>query len=236
MNAIEVHVQLVFICCVIATCGFLFFGVKLAVKKSILPTVILIGLVLWIAFIGSFFFSGFFLNFESRPPRVVMFVAPIIIFIATLFILPRSRAFIARMPIATLTHIHLVRIPVEIVLWWLFQAGKVPEAITYEGANFDILVGITAPFAAIFLLGEKNRHTIGAIAWNLISLALLANVVIRAVAATPYFMDGNAAAGTINLAMFYYPFIYLPMFIVPAVLFAHLASLYQLIYIPQDKY
>lgn len=236
MDDIEAHVPLVFICCIIATFGFLFFGVKLAAKKSNLPTILLIGLIFWIALIGALSFSGFFLNFESRPPRVALVVAPALMFIATLFILPRSRDFIRRMPIATLTHIHLVRIPVEIVLWWLFIAGTVPEAITFEGTNYDILVGITAPFAAIFLLGKKNRHTIAAIIWNLLSLGLLANVVVRAVAATPYFMDSSAAIGSINLAMFYYPFIYLPLFIVPAVLFAHLASLYQLIFVPQDKY
>lgn len=236
MNTIEIHIQLVFVFCIVATFGFLYFGVKLAIKRSSLPTFVLFGLTLWIGLIAVTTYSGFFLNFDSRPPRFAILAAPAMLFIFILFMIPRSRAFIARMPISTLTHIHLVRIPVEIVLWWLYLAETLPKSITFEGANYDILAGITAPFAAIFLVGKRNRNNIAAIIWNLIALGLLANVVVRAVAATPYFMDTNSSSEMVNIAMFYYPFIYLPLFIVPAVLFAHCASLYQLIFIPKEEY
>ncbi len=232
MTPIETHVQLVFIGCIIAAFGFLYFGVKLSVKKSNLPTLVLFGLLGWIAIVGIFAYSGFFQDFTSRPPRMVMFAFVAVAFILGLFLVPRSRAYIGRIPITVLTHVHLIRIPVEIVLWWLFLAGTVPETITFEGSNFDILSGITAPFVAFFLLGRKNQSRVGAIVWNLAALALLVNVVARAIAATPYFESG----GTPNVAVFYTPFIYLPLFVVPAVFFAHLASLYQLIFIPQEKY
>lgn len=181
MVSIDTHVQLVFIGCIIAAFGFLFFAVKFAVKKSNLPTILLFGLILWIGTIAALTFSGFFLDFDSRPPRFVFLAAPAIVFIFTLFIFPRSRDFIGQMPITTLTHIHIIRIPVEIVLWWLFLAGTVPEAITFEGVNYDILAGITAPFVALFLLGKRRKSNLPALIWNLIALGLLINVVIRAV-------------------------------------------------------
>jgi hypothetical protein len=234
MPPIDLHVKLVFIACVIASFGFLYYSVKFSVRKSNLPTIVLFGLLFWIALIGGLTYSDFFSDFNSRPPRLMLFAMMAMTFIIALFVVPRSRAFINRIPIATITHIHIIRIPVEIVLWWLFLAGAVPETITFEGTNYDIVSGITAPFVALFLVGKKNQSRIGAILWNFAALGLLLNVVFRAVAATPYFNDGLSS--TLNVAMFYYPFIYLPLFVVPAVFFAHLASLYQLIFIPQERY
>jgi len=60
------------------------------------------------------------------------------------------------MSLTTLTYVHIVRIPVEIVLWWSFLKGRIPVAITFEGMNFDILSGISAPFTALFLLEKKS--------------------------------------------------------------------------------
>ena len=43
-----------------------------------------------------------------------------------------------------------MRVGVEVVLFWLFIKRVVPESMTFEGRNFDIISGITAPFVAYF--------------------------------------------------------------------------------------
>ncbi|WP_258104272.1 hypothetical protein [Marinoscillum sp. MHG1-6] len=226
MNDIPNHIGLIFIACVIATFGFIYFGVRFSTKKSYLPTLVLTLISFWLLIIGVVTVNGYFLNFDSIPPRLMVFAAINLLIIILLFSLPRSRNFISQIPITTLTHIHIIRVPVEIVLWWLFLEHLVPQELTYEGANFDIISGITAPFAAIFLVGKKRQNRLWAVLWNVAALGLLINIVSRAIMNTPYFISPTAELP--NLAVFYFPFVYLPLFVVPAVLFAHLTSLYQL--------
>lgn len=113
------------------------------------------------------------------------------------------------------------------VLWWLANEGMLDHKLTFEGSNFDILIGITAPFAAIFMLGLKSRSRFAAIVWNFIGILMLINIVTMAVRATPYFYDATVFTQP-NMVVFYFPFIWLPGFVVPAVLFSHATALYQL--------
>jgi len=121
-----------------------------------------------------------------------------------------------------------VRVPVEIVLWWLAGFSVLPELMTFEGLNYDILAGISAPFVAIFMVGLRSKTEIGAVIWNIIGLLLLINIVVHALLSAPFLFQ-TMAFDQPNIAVFYFPFIYLPSFIVPVVLFAHLASLAKLL-------
>ena len=230
MTDLPGYIGLLFIGVVVATVSFLYFILDHATKRkegktrSFIITAILIADIILISILAM---KGFFLDFQSMPPKLFLFVIPMVLAILVVLAIPNVRAFLIAMPIASLTYIHIIRIPVEIVLWWLFKHGAVPEAMTFEGINYDILTGITAPFAAIFLVGQKINHRVGAIIWNFAGLILLFNVVIRAIMATPYFYDATLFE-TPNAAVFYFPFVLLPTFVVPAVLFCHLVSLVKL--------
>jgi hypothetical protein len=145
-----------------------------------------------------------------------------------LFLLPRGRAFINGWNARWLTYLHLVRIPVEIVLFWLFLQKQVPQLMTFEGRNFDILSGLTAP--AIAYLGCKQlkwgRRLL--LAWNCICLALLINIVVHAVLSAPFAFQQFAFEQP-NVAILYFPFIWLPGFIVPVVLLSHLVVIRKLL-------
>ncbi len=113
------------------------------------------------------------------------------------------------------------------VLYWLFIGGLVPEVMTFEGRNFDIVSGLTAPFA--YWLGFRRGRTNLAllIAWNIFALLLLINIVGTAIAAFPGPMQ-QIAFEQPNRGILYFPFAWLPGIIVPIVLFSHLAALWQL--------
>ena len=132
-------------------------------------------------------------------------------------------------PITTLHYLHIIRVPVEMVLFWLSIELVVPKIMTFEGANFDIISGISAPFAAVFMVGTRSKTKTGAVIWNLLALALLANIVFIAISHTPYFYTATTEVPA-NLAVFFFPYLLLPCFVVPAVLFAHLVSLNQLLF------
>ena len=136
-------------------------------------------------------------------------------------------SFIERLSLRTLTLLHVVRIPVEIVLLWLSLAGQVPRVMTFEGRNFDILSGILAPIVYLiaFRGGEVKRGLL--IAYNIFGLVMLANIVTIAILALPSPMQ-QIAFDQPNRAVLYFPYIWLPTIIVPIVLFSHLAALWKL--------
>ncbi len=121
-----------------------------------------------------------------------------------------------------------MRIPVEIVLFWLFQNKAIPELITFEGRNFDIIAGITAAIIAYFGFTKQTINRNILLIWNFICLGLLINIVVNALFSAPSPIQKFAFEQP-NIAILNFPFCWLPTFIVPIVLFGHLASIRQLL-------
>jgi hypothetical protein len=221
------YISITFILTTFLTVGILFYAVKQTVFNT-LPARILVFLVaFWLLFEAVLALGGFY-QAITVPPRVFAFgVLPVLLLIVIYFIFFR-RNFIESLPLKTLTILHIVRIPVELVLFWLFQQALVPRAMTFEGSNFDILSGITAPivYFIAFRGGKINRSVL--IVWNVFALLLLFNIVITAALSFPGPLQ-RIAFDQPNIGVMYFPFIWLPTVIVPVVLFCHLASLWKLL-------
>lgn len=227
MEPLPAYVSTVFILTTFAAVGFLIHAIK-SVGTDRLPSQILIFVLpLWIFFQAALSLGGFYKETNSLPPRLLLFgVGPALLLVIAFFLFFRS-SFIEKLPLRTITLLHIVRIPVEIGLFWLFNAGQIPKVMTFEGRNFDILSGFLAAivFFAAFRGNKPNRWML--IAFNLVGLALLINIVGTAVAALPSPMQAIAFDQP-NRAVLYFPYIWLPTMIVPIVLFAHLAALWKL--------
>lgn len=212
---------------------FLFYGsVKssaISSTKSLSTKVLLTG-ILWLVIQALLAFNSVYnSNTDSLPPKIVAFgIFPIFLLIGLLFITKKGKQFIDSLPLVNITYIHIVRIPVELVLFWLFINKTVPELMTFEGRNFDILSGISAPLIAYFgfTKGKLKKKLI--LIWNFICLGLLFNIVIHAVLAAPFPFQ-QIAFDQPNIAVLNFPFVWLPTFIVPVVLLSHLASIRQLL-------
>ena len=234
MSDLPVYIYVVFFISLITVILFItsafFFGIgKNRKSRNILMKYFLGLIFLWMFGIWLLTLNSFFLDFSARPIRVIFITLPPALTILILFSQRRGRALIKNMPLVSLTYIHLVRVPIELVLWWLSRYGLLPSALTFEGQNFDILAGVSAPFVAIFLIGKHKKQKIGAILWNLAGLMLVVNILFHGVRTTPYFW--NVSISDIpNQAVLHFPFILLPAIIVPIVIFSHLASIYQLIF------
>jgi hypothetical protein len=127
-----------------------------------------------------------------------------------------------------MTLLHIVRIPVEIVLFWLFLYKVVPELMTFSDRNLDILSGLTAPLVYYFGFSKRRLNPKLMLSWNIICLGLLINIVVHAIFAAPFPFQ-QLAFDQPNIAVLYFPFVWLPCCIVPLVFFSHLASIRQLI-------
>jgi hypothetical protein len=136
----------------------------------------------------------------------------------------------AHLPLADLTAISVVRVGVEIGLYGLVTARLVPELMTFSGLNFDILAGLTAPVVASLWRNQRVGR-VGLITWNVVALALLAIIVMLALLSAPSPVQ-QLAFEQPNVGVLRFPFVWLPTFVVPVVLFSHIASLYQLLRYP----
>lgn len=179
--------------------------------------VILLALLIFQGFLS---FNGFY----QVPLRIPVLVMPSLLIIFILFSGKFSNKWLPTVSLPWLTALHTIRIPVEMVLFWLYKEKQIPVNMTFEGWNYDILSGITAlPMLWISLSNSsiKKKFLLG---WNFICLGLLLTIVTIAVlsAKLPIQQWGFDQP---NVAIQHFPFAWLPSVIVPIVLMAHLTSI-----------
>ena len=172
--------------------------------------------------------SGFYQHITAMPPRILLFgVLPTLVFIIVLFNTKGGRKALDALDLRTLTWLHTVRIPVEIVLWLLVHRQLLSPSMSVGGTNFDVISGLTAPLVATvaFRKGTVLKRLL--MIWNVVCLLLLLNVVITAALAIPSPMQQHSFDQP-NVAVFHFPFNLLPAVVVPVVLLSHLVAMRQL--------
>lgn len=219
--ATPLYVDVIFIITTLITVSIFFY----AAGRS---TITLLVLFAWVALQAIIGFNGFYEITNTLPPRFILMVLPPLLAIAVLFITKKGRKYIDGLNEKLLTYLHTVRIAVEMVLFWLFKTKLVPEMITFEGRNFDIFSGITAPLIAYFGYDRKKLSKTILIIWNFICLGLVLNVVIHAALSVPSILQ-QLNFDQPNVAILTFPFVWLPSCIVPIVIFSHLVCIRQLI-------
>ncbi len=181
-------------------------------------------ILVWTLLQGLLGLSGFYLNPHRFPPPISLLLFPPLLIIIILFVTNGGRHFLDQLNPAILTRLHVVRIPVEIVLYMLYLDHQVPEIMTFAGGNYDIISGLSAPFIYYYGFVKKSLGRRALLGWNFISLGLLLNIVVRAVLSTPSPFQ-KLAFNQPNIAMLHFPYNWLPSLIVPLVLFSHLVSI-----------
>ena len=196
------------------------------VRAAERPAYTVLGLAGWLAFSAVLAASGWVAGFAARPPHFFVYMLPTLA--ATLALaFSRVGASVAdRLGFGALIGFHAFRAPVEWVLFALHRDGVVPVQMSFEGWNFDVLTGLSAPLVG-WLAAQGRIGRRGLLAWNCAGLALLANIVGIAVLSTPtpLRMFWNEPANTFIAG---WPWLWLPGFLVPAALFGHLVSLRKL--------
>ncbi len=196
-----------------------------ATKSS---NIFLLIISVWIVLQSILSLSGFYRSTNKFPPRFPFLLLPPIIFITTLFNTKKGKHFIDRLNIKTLSILHIIRIPVELVLFWLFMYKSVPQLMTFEGRNFDIFSGLSAPVIYYFGFVKNKLSNKILVAWNFICLGLVVNIAVYGLLSAPTPFQQFAFRQP-NIAIQYFPFVLLPSVIVPLVIFSHLVSIRQLL-------
>lgn len=212
MQQVPIYISIVF---VLTT----FYAIFMFWKASNYSRLVLTILVSWLVVQGGISLTLFYTDTSSLPPRFLLLILPAFAVIAIIFLTGKGRKLIAELDDQSLILLNTVRIPVEIVLFWLFTYKAIPQVMTFEGTNFDILAGLSAP--VIWYLYRKGISNNILLAWNIAGLVLLANIIATAILAAPTPFQQLAHTQP-NIAVMYFPFVWLPCCVVPLVLFSHL--------------
>jgi hypothetical protein len=178
----------------------------------------------WITLQSLVSFSGFY-TIPGRPPRFLLLTLPPFLLGILYSITPKGRIFFSTLDVRTLTLLQSIRVLVELVLFSLALHHMMPKAMTFEGKNFDILTGLSAPFIYYFGFVRKTMATRWIILWNWMGIGLLLVVVSIALSSLA---AARAVPGLSPLAIQQFPWSLLPGFLVPIVFFAHVGSLRRL--------
>ena len=189
---------------------------------------VLTAILVWIILQSALGLNGFYKVTGSTPPRFMLLIGPGLLLALLLVVTTPGKKILDGLDIQSLTLLHTARLPIEIVLYFVFSAGLIPRLMTFEGYNFDILSGISAFLVYYFVFVSKCAGKRLLLAWNVACLLLLINIITIAIlsAKTPF---QQLAFDQPNVGVNFFPMVILPAFIVPIVLISHLAAIRQLL-------
>lgn len=187
-------------------------------KKSYVIVLSIWFLVQYIAGKLGFFLTGV----GELPPKIMFVVLPNFIFLLYLAFSDRGKDFALRFGLVMLTTLQSFRIILEIILWQLAEHRLLPIEMSFEGRNFDIIIGLSAPVIA-YMISKGKISKQGIIVWNAAGLLIITNVVVHGMLSVP----GIEAIQTSipNFIVSYAPFNLLPGVLVPIAYMLHILSL-----------
>ncbi|MEO1486542.1 MAG: hypothetical protein AAFU57_12395 [Bacteroidota bacterium] len=187
------------------------------------PLKVTLGIVLWCIAHSVLALNGFYQITDTIPPRFGWVLVPSMLLII-FGLLPKQQKWVLEKRNTVIsTFLHTVRLPVEIVLFGLFVNQMIPELMTFEGRNFDILMGITAPIVGYLLLKRRISKKV-LLAWNIVGLFLVTFIEVNGIlsAELPF---QQFAFDQPNRGISYFPYVLLPATIVPIVIWTHLSDI-----------
>jgi hypothetical protein len=189
-------------------------------------SIYMFGLFAWLLYVGLISYFGVVRNTAMRPAGVAFLFLPLIVFFVIVIARAKSPAMerlAFASPLWLILSIQTFRVGVELFLHQLWVEGFIPRMLTFAGANVDIYVGATAPVAAwLATRGQSGLKIV--LAWNVLGILALANIVARAVLTAPGPFN-LIHAETPNRMIGTFPFTFIPGFFVPLALLLHILAL-----------
>ncbi|MEM1137255.1 MAG: hypothetical protein AAGI07_15560, partial [Bacteroidota bacterium] len=117
------------------------------------------------------------------------------------------------------------RIFVELLIYATYLKGIFPQRATFEGLNFDILVGISAIFMSIGISKSLVKKR-GVLIWNVAAMCILLLTVYSFIY-TYYFT--NFVDSGMGYKFVEFPYILLGSVLLPIAIFLHIFSIKQVL-------
>lgn len=185
-------------------------------KQSTLP--MLLG---WSILISVLAYFGVYQYKEGEVfSRFIFVLLPITLFIVYLV---KNKSFYKNRNLRWSTAVHIVRFPVELLLFQLAIRELLPMEMTYEGWNFDIIPGITSMLLLLWIkFGKINKKVL--LGWNILGLIFILFILTNGILSQELLFE-RFGYSVPNLAIPYFPFILLAGVIVPIVIYTHITDI-----------
>ncbi|WP_299123408.1 hypothetical protein [uncultured Tenacibaculum sp.] len=179
----------------------------------------------WIVLISILSYIGIYhFQEEDSVSRFGLIIIPTTVFIMYLL---RTKTVYNNRDIRWSTALHIVRFPIELLLFQLAIREWLPMEMTYKGWNFDIIPGITAILLVVWMHYKTiNRQLL--IGWNIIGVCLVLFVFINGVLSQEMLYQRYGYAVP-NRGIAYFPIILLAGVIVPVVVYTHISDIILLV-------
>lgn len=194
-------------------------------KSNKLKRVTLPIILIWSVFICVMSYFGIYHYQEGDfYSRFIFVLAPSIIFIIYLL---RDKSFYESRDFRWSTAIHVVRFPVELLLYQLAIREWLPIEMTYKGLNFDIIPGLTAIVLVIYMNYKQiNKKLL--LGWNIIGLFLILFILTNGFLSQELLYQ-KFGYSIPNRGIAYSPIVLLAGVIVPMVIYTHISDIILLI-------
>jgi len=207
-----------FVAIVGAVLGMLALGLVRAQQPR--PWAVVVAVAIWMGFTAALAGSGVLVR--GLPTSLFPFMgASMLAAVALAFSSVGTR--LASLPLVALVGFQGFRLPLEVVLHRLHGEGVIPVTMTWSGRNLDVIAGALALAAIPALRSEamKRWHRPVAMAFNLLGLTLLLNVMVTAVLSSPVPVRRFFADPPLQLA-FHVPWVWIVPICVAGALCCHL--------------
>lgn len=220
-------IALTLVMAVLLVSGISSAALKTMTKKDAtrLTLKVLVSILAWLTYVAVVSVSGI-LQTASLPPKIpLLLVFPLFTFIAIVVRTNTFRKLLAATPGHYLIYPQVFRVAVELLLLALFRKGLVPEAATFEGYNFEIVVATTALATGYIALNKKTSQYHYIRLWNICGLTTL-TIVVFIFMSTAYFPSIYNHPEKLDIVAFgTFPNTLLAGFLMPLAVFLHIASL-----------
>jgi len=186
-------------------------------------------LAVWLAFTLSASALHLFVNAPGKPPAAfgLAVLTPVVVFLLWFASSHGFREFVLALDARAVTLVHGVRIA-GIVFLALGIYKILPEYFALAAGWGDIIIGATAPFAALWLANPAHRKSF--IFWQFLGIADLVNALTLGTLSG--FIDPH---GIPTAPMTVLPMSYITTFAVPVFLMLHIISIAQARRWPQTR-
>jgi hypothetical protein len=218
IETISVWVEILFIIIFLITLLFFYLSNGKPIKLVVL-------ICAWALAQSGLALSGFYLD-QSSFPRFILVLLPVFLFTGYGLLPQNITWMLNKRDVRLSTFLHSVRLPIEIILFELYLNKMIPQLMTFEGRDFDIFVGITAPIVGYLCLKKRISNT-KLIIWNVIGVFFVCFILINGILSSELPFQQFAFEQP-NRAVNFFPFILLPAVIVPIVIWTHITDIIKL--------
>jgi hypothetical protein len=154
-------------------------------------------------------------------------IFPLFLFAVVFLYRNKNSSLLHALPIHVPIFYQSFRAIIEVLFYFTFLQGILPVQVTFDGANYDVLLGISALFVGYYALRKSVSKRL-LIVWNYIGIGVVGFAAFTFITSFYFPSIWGQENVEISQAFNQFPFLLLPAFFMPSAIFMHILSIIQL--------